>query len=270
MAPPKPAGRRDSDDQRSCSINTDMIRPFDGTGDIVAWIKKVKLVAKLKGVEDVASLLPLYLEGDALALYLELGETEQLNLRSIEEKLKTAFADGPFEAYARLMKKRWSGETVDVYMTELRRLAGLSGFSGIGLETCVRLSFVNGMPDNIGSVLQQMPDVRTTSLSELLSRARVLVSKQPHYAAVAATSDNRMSLKNSYSDKQNGREVINVFKGKCFRCGGPHAIKYCKERRMGITCFKCGKIGHMMAQCFADSENYQRGTGAPAVSPVME
>ena len=210
------------------------------------------------------------MEGDALALYLELGETEQLNVQSIEEKLKTAFADGPFEAYARLMKKRWIGETVDVYMTELRRLAGLAGFTGDGLETCVRLSFVNGMPDDIGSILQQMPDVKTAPLGELLSKARVLVSRQPHFAAVAASSNNSVRVKHSYPDKQGGHEAVNGFKGKCFRCGGPHAIRYCKERRAGITCFKCGKFGHVMAQCFTDPGNYQRGTGAPAVSPAME
>ena len=45
-----------------------MMRPFSGDRDIVAWLKKAKLAAKLKKIEDVASLLLLYLEGDALAL----------------------------------------------------------------------------------------------------------------------------------------------------------------------------------------------------------
>ena len=51
-------------------ISSDMMQCFTGEGDVVAWLKKGKLVAKLMGIEDLASFLPLYLEGSALALYL--------------------------------------------------------------------------------------------------------------------------------------------------------------------------------------------------------
>ena len=37
-------------------------------------ILNVQLVAKLQKIDDVASLLPIYLEGDALQLYLEMDE----------------------------------------------------------------------------------------------------------------------------------------------------------------------------------------------------
>ena len=45
-----------------------VIRPFDGEGDVVAWLAKVELVASLTETKDVAKLVPLYLEGGALAL----------------------------------------------------------------------------------------------------------------------------------------------------------------------------------------------------------
>ena len=109
-------------------IITDMIKPFDGIGDVVAWIKEVKLVAKLKGVEDLCSLLPLYLEGDALALYLEMEDSDQLDIACIETKLKTACFDDNYEAYAKLTRKKRLGESVDVYIKEIRRLAGLAGY----------------------------------------------------------------------------------------------------------------------------------------------
>ena len=54
-----------------------MIRPYTGEDDLISWLKKVKLVAKLAKVTDLASFLPLYLEGDALAVYLEMSETDQ-------------------------------------------------------------------------------------------------------------------------------------------------------------------------------------------------
>ena len=49
-------------------------------------------------IKDIASFIPLYLEGDALALYLEMSEIDQLDADKIECRLKEAFAQGSFEA----------------------------------------------------------------------------------------------------------------------------------------------------------------------------
>ena len=46
-----------------------------------------------------------------------------------------------------------------MYANELRRLAGLAGFDGDALEHIVKLSFINGFPDNIGMELQQIKDI---------------------------------------------------------------------------------------------------------------
>ena len=91
---------------------------------------------------DLASFLPLYLEGDALAVYLEMKEKDQTNI-DLEARLKEAFTDSPYIAYARLINVRWTGEPVDVFATEIRRLAGLAGFQGVGLEKIINLAFIN-------------------------------------------------------------------------------------------------------------------------------
>ena len=74
-------------------ITSDMIRAYNGEGDLVAWLKKVRLVAKLAKVDALANFLPLYLEGDALAVYLEMSEVDQGKIELIEQKLKEAFTD---------------------------------------------------------------------------------------------------------------------------------------------------------------------------------
>ena len=53
-----------------------MIKPFSNEDDVVAWLSKVSLVAKLQTKVDLASLIRLYLEGNVLALYLEINERE--------------------------------------------------------------------------------------------------------------------------------------------------------------------------------------------------
>ena len=82
-------------------------------------------------------LLPLYLVGDALALYMEMEEDNQ---KQIEAQLKEAFTDDAFAAYRKVTMIRWAGERVDVYANKIRQLVGLAGFKGDGLERLTKLS----------------------------------------------------------------------------------------------------------------------------------
>ena len=83
-------------------LGKDVIPPFSGEGDIVGRIKKVKLVSKLQKVQDLASFIPLFLHGDALALYLEMSNEDQLRAEQMEMRLVTVFTEEPFEAYDKL------------------------------------------------------------------------------------------------------------------------------------------------------------------------
>ena len=96
-----------------------IINPFHGDGDAVAWLKKVQLVARFWKIDDVASLLPLYLEEDTLQLYLEMDKDQKTNINLIESQLKKAFLDREFSAYAKLKLVRWAGECVDVYISKI-------------------------------------------------------------------------------------------------------------------------------------------------------
>ena len=60
------------------------MKPFIGERDVVAWLSKVRLVARLQQVNDVSSQLPLYLEGNVLVLYMEMNEDDQKDIDLIE------------------------------------------------------------------------------------------------------------------------------------------------------------------------------------------
>ena len=66
-------------------LSSDILRSFTGKGDVVTWLNKLKLVAKLQKIEDVASLIPMYLERNVLAVYVEMGEIDQTDAESIEK-----------------------------------------------------------------------------------------------------------------------------------------------------------------------------------------
>ena len=61
----------------------------------------------------MASLLPLYLEGDILAFYIEMEETSPRDAKQLEAQLKEVFTDHAFIAYRKLTIVKWAGETVD-------------------------------------------------------------------------------------------------------------------------------------------------------------
>ena len=137
-----------------------MVKPFRGKGDVVVWLKKEKLVARFQHVNDRVSLLPLYLEGGTLALYLEMDEDNQTDMNQTEVQLNKAFTDGVFTSYRKLNRVWWLGKQVDIYIyvSRIRWMAGLVGFEGDGLEKIIKLTFVT---DTIFIRLQQVPNIET-------------------------------------------------------------------------------------------------------------
>ena len=230
----------DDKSQTVNKISTDMTKPFNGEGDVASWLKKVELVGKLTGVKDLALLIPLYLEGGALAVFMEMSDADQGSADEIKRTLKRAFSDSVFGAYAKLIGFKWTGEAVDVYANELRRLAGLAGFDGDALEHIVKLSFINGFPDNIGMELQQIKDIelKQVTMTSVIGRARILATNRGVSVGAVAVSKEPVI-------KSKG------FAGKCFRCGGPHMIKDCPDRseRKQIICYSCREEGHIAPKC---------------------
>ena len=159
-------------------LGKDVIPPFSGEGDVVGWIKKVKLIAKQQKVQDFVSLIPFFLHGDALDLYLEMSNEDQVWAEQIEMRLVTAFTEGPFEAYEKLKRFKWTGESVDVYANTIKRLAGLAGYVGIGLDQTAKLAFVTGFPDDISVALHQLPHIERMDVNKLLPTAQLLVRKR--------------------------------------------------------------------------------------------
>ena len=122
-------------------LSSDILRLFTGEGDVVTWFNKLKLVAKLQKIEDITTLTLMYVEGNTLAVYLEMGERDHSDVESIEKRLTMAFSADSFEAYNKLRRVAWTGESVNVYAAEIRQLAGLVRYVGRGLEKTEKMAF---------------------------------------------------------------------------------------------------------------------------------
>ena len=105
-----------------------------------------ELVASLSETKDVAKLVPLYLEGGALALYLEMDAAKRADYNLLSQELILlirAYSDSELVAYSKLRTVKWTGEPVDVFANDIQKLARGCGLKGDGLEQVVKLAFIH-------------------------------------------------------------------------------------------------------------------------------
>lgn len=233
---------------------TDLVRQFDGSSDVIEWLNKFELVVSLRDIKEPATVVPLFLEGSAFSIYNELGESSKKSYDSIKDALIGAFSMNSFQAYEQFTKRVWCDESVDVYLADLRKLARLAKISS---DILLVRAFIVGLPSVVSRELRAMSKIESLSLSTIVDRARSLMAElveNPVIAVAAQHTDSELEGKSSAL--------------QCFRCGGPHMVKYCKVQSSKITCWSCGQEGHMSREC--PSGNGSRRAFAPATLPKQE
>ena len=208
----------------------EVLKTFDGADEVESWLVKVELVARLRNIKDEAALIPMFLEGDALAVYLQMSEADQKESTKIKERLREAFGEDGFTAYIKFQHKKWEGEPIDVYITTLRKLAKAAKLEG---EMIIKRAFIVGLPSSVSKELRSMENIEDIDSAELISKARALM---------AVENENFVS---TVMGKKHIEDSCR--KMKCFICNGPHLQRVCPKRQ--LQCWECGKIGHFAYEC---------------------
>lgn len=215
---------------------TDVVKSYDGEGDIAEWWTRFEIIAKLQSYtgEDMVSLIPLLLQGPPFLIYEKLSDDDKKDLDVIKRKLLTAFSLSKYAAYEQLRNRLYvPGENIDAYFSDIKRLSDLAGMGG------AEVAFVVGLPEQISMQLRVLSDANAETL---VARARVMIeaekNKNIHESYVAAGIPQRRRLYNK-DDR---------FCDLCKKAG--HDTDKCWSRGNGKpTCFRCGQEGHVAIGC---------------------
>ena len=234
--------------------------------DILKWLEKLILICELRGISDIAPVIPLRLGGDAFEVYAQLPTDDKKNVAKVKEALTKAFSIDCYSAYERFSSRRLKpGETVDAFLADLKRLGSICGGVPDKLLQC---AFVAGLPDSVRLCLRSSSKIESMDLNDLVNRARIIladVREEAFYspAAAGAGFGGDASYGDQLSPAAAGHERENSDPIICRTCNGPnHYSRDCvsknaaaarfgkpNARRSVGLCYVYGAGGHYAASC---------------------
>ena len=258
------------------------------SGDVSEWFKRFEICCTANEWNEAtkALKLPTLLEGEVLAIWLELSDDDQKTYTEAKKKIVEKMAPQSFVSLGDFHKcQLLPSEPISVYVHELKKLLvqAMPDLDAGARDQLLLHQFLAGIPREVSKAIRAASDVK--SLDKACERARLLMAVEgdttPPVAAVSDASNELQELRGQISELTEQVAMLTTQRRqlpratmRCHNCGGVgHMRRECPTRRRvqdGRRCFNCGTPGHMQRDCPKPRRSYipgnDQGTAAPGNS----
>lgn len=173
-----------------------MPKPF-ADGDALEWFKRFDICSMANEWTDEvkARKLPTLLEGEALAIWLELSEGEQSDYKEAKEAIINRMTPMGFVTLEGFHRRRLRpGEALSIFLHDLKKLLNqaMPDIDATARGQLLLHQFLAGLPDSISKQLRATGE--TTDLDKTVERARLLMALDDReQAAVVSTESAQLT-----------------------------------------------------------------------------